>query len=214
MVTTISTIADGEGSADGADDARQRIMRATVECFRELGYEKSSMKKISARAGVSQALVHYHFETKANLFESTMDNLAQTLFATAAASLPQGKSVREGLAAGADLLYTLFSSNLDAVTFMVEFTAAANHNEFLRTAYVRYRDAQRRQLAFVLRAIAGDRAPAGLIDETVRLIETGLLGMSMQRPFSADESSFRADFDACIQTLTARFVDELESASV
>jgi AcrR family transcriptional regulator len=209
----MSTIPKNSAGAGAAADAR-RIMRATVESFRELGYGKSSMKKISARAGVSQALVHYHFDTEAKLFESTMDDLAQTLFAAAAASLPQGKSVREGLAAAADLLYTLFISNLDAVTFMVEFTAAANHNESLRTAYVRYRDAQRRQLAFVLRAIAGDHAPAGLIDETVRLIETGLLGMSMQRPFTTDESSFRADFDACIQTLTARFVDELESASV
>jgi AcrR family transcriptional regulator len=208
----MSTIADGESSAAGAADTRQRIMRATVECFREYGYEKSSMKKIAARAGVSQALVHYHFDTKANLFESTMDDLAQTVFAAAEAALPQGKSVRDGVAAGADLLYTLFISNLDAVTFMVEFTAAANHNQFLRTAYVRYRDAQRRQLGSVLRAIAGDRAPAGLIDETVRLIETGLLGMSMQRPFTTDESSFRADFDACIGSLTARFVDELESA--
>jgi AcrR family transcriptional regulator len=187
-------------------------MRATVECFRELGYGKCSVKKISARAGVSQALVHYHFDTEAKLFESTMDNLAKTLFAAAADALPQEKSVRGRMAAAADLFYTLYISNLDAVTFMVEFTAAANHDEFLRTAYVRYRDAQRRQLAFVLRAIAGDRAPADLINETVRSIETALLGMSMQRPFATDESSFRANFDACMTTLTARFVDELDSA--
>jgi AcrR family transcriptional regulator len=189
-------------------------MWATVECFRELGYEKSSMKKISARAGVSQALLHYHFETKAKLFESTMENLAQTLFAAAAAILPHGKSVREGLAEAADLLYTLFISNLDAVTFTVEFAAAANHNEFLRTAYVKYRDTQRRQLAYVIRDIAGERAPASLIDETVHLVETGLLGMSMQRPFISDEPSFRADFDAFIRTVTAHFVDKLESASL
>ncbi len=188
-------------------------MWATVECFREYGYEKSSMKKISARAGVSQALLHYHFETKAKLFESTMDNLAQTLFAAAADSLPQGKSAREGFTEAADLLYTLFISNLDAVTFTVEFAAAANHNEFLRTAYISYRDTQRRQLANVLRGIAGGRAPASLIDETVYLIETGLLGMSMQRPFVADERAFRADFDAYIHTVTASFIDKLDSAS-
>lgn len=188
-------------------------MRATVECFREYGYEKSSMKKISARAGVSQALLHYHFDTKAKLFESTMANLAQTLFAAAAAKLPHGKSLRESLSEAADLLYTLFINNLDAVTFMVEFAAAANHNEFLRAAYISYRDTQRQELANMLRGIAGDRAPASLINETVHLVETGLLGMSMQRPFVSDEPSFRADFDAYFQTVTLRFIDKLESAS-
>ncbi|MGH3633893.1 TetR/AcrR family transcriptional regulator [Mycobacterium sp.] len=208
----MTTIPKNPAGVRAVADAR-RIMRAAVACFRELGYGKSSMKKISARAGVSQSLLHYHFDTEANLFESTMANLAETMFAAAAASLPRGKSVQEGLAAAADLLYTLFISNPDAVTFTVELTAAANHNEFLRMAYASYRDAQRRQLANVLRGIVGDRAPASLIDETVRSIETVLLGMSMQRPFISDEPGFRADFDACIQTLTSRFIDKLESAS-
>jgi hypothetical protein len=70
-----------------------------------------------------------------------------------------------------------------AAFFEVEFAAAANHKEFLRTAYISYRDTQRRQLANVLRDIADERAPASLINETVHLIETGVLGMSMQRPF-------------------------------
>jgi hypothetical protein len=49
----------------------------------------------------------------------------------------------------------------------------------LRTAYVDYRDTQRRQLAELLRTIAGDEAPQHLVDEAVRLCEIVLLGMSM-----------------------------------
>jgi AcrR family transcriptional regulator len=188
-------------------------MRATVECLRELGYEKCSTKKISARAGVSQALLRYHFESKAKLFDSTMENLAQTLFEAATAHLPYGTSVGEALEAAADLLYTLFICDLDAITFAVEFTAAANHDESLCTAYVSYRDTQRRQLASLLRGIAGERAPASLIDETVHLVEAGLLGMSMQRPFISDEPSFRADFDAYMHMVISHFIDNLESAS-
>ena len=154
---------------------------------------------------MSQALLHYHFETKAKLFESTMNDLAQTLFANASAHLPRGKSVRDGFTAAPDLLYTLFINNLDAATFMVGCAAAANHTEFLRTAYVNYRDAQRRHLADALHGIAGDRASSGLIDETVHMIEIGLLGMSMQRPFVSDEPSFRADFDAFIYMVSSHF---------
>src|ERR1700722_18885900 len=156
---TVSNAEDSAGSAVTAGDARQRILQATMQCFREYGYEKSSMKLISAKAGVSQTLLHYHFEGKEKLFQAAIDDMAKTLFATASARLSKGVSVRDGLTKSAGLLYTLFIDNLDVVTFMVEFAAAANHNEFLREAYVEYRDTQRWQFANVLRTFAGEDAP-------------------------------------------------------
>ena len=211
LTATVSKAEDGAGPAVTAGDARQRILQATMQCFRAFGYEKSSMKLIAAKAGVSQTLLHYHFETKEKLFESAIDDMAKTLFATASAQLSYGVSVRDGLTEAAGLLYTLFIDNLDTVTFLVEFAAAANHNEFLRTAYVDSRDTQRRQLAEVLRTIVGDDAPKGLIDESVRLIEIMLLGMSMQRPFVSDTPGFRADFDAFVDMLTSRLTEGLDS---
>ena len=212
MVTaTVSKAEDSAGPAVTASDARQRILQATMQCFRAYGYEKSSMKLIAAKAGVSQTLLHYHFETKEKLFESAINDMAKTLFATASAQLSHGVSVRDGLTEAAGLLYTLFIDNLDSVTFLVEFAAAANHNEFLRTAYVDSRDTQRRQFAEVLRAIVGDDAPKGLIDESVHLIEIVVLGMSMQRPFVSDTAGFRADFDAFVHMITSRLSEGLDS---
>ncbi|OBI30461.1 TetR family transcriptional regulator [Mycobacterium sp. E1386] len=200
-------------TGDTAGDTRQRILRTTMRCFCAYGYEKSSMKLISTKAGVSQTLLHYHFETKEKLFQAAIDDMARNMFATAAARLSQAASVRDRLSEAAGLLYTLFIDDIDAVTFMVEFAAAANHNEFLRTAYVDYRDTQRRQLAELLRTIAGDAAPQHLIDEAVRLCEIVLLGMAMQRPFIADTSGFRADFDAFAEMIAARFTERLDSKS-
>ncbi|OJZ69934.1 TetR family transcriptional regulator [Mycobacterium paraffinicum] len=193
-----------------AGDARQRILQTTIQCFCAYGYEKSSMKLISTKAGVSQTLLHYHFETKEKLFQAAIDDMAKRMFATAATRLPHRTSVREGLTGAAGLMYALFIDNIDAVTFMVEFAAAANHNEFLRTAYVDYRDKQRRQLGEAFRRIAGDGVPQRLIDESVRLFETVLLGMSMQRPFVSDTSAFRRDFDVFAQLLAARITAGLE----
>ncbi|OBI25350.1 TetR/AcrR family transcriptional regulator [Mycobacterium sp. E2238] len=200
-------------TGDTAGDTRQRILRTTMRCFCAYGYEKSSMKLISTEAGVSQTLLHYHFETKEKLFQAAIDDMARNMFATAAARLSQAASVPDRLADAAGLLYTLFIDDIDAVTFMVEFAAAANHNEFLRTAYVDYRDTQRRQLAELLRTIAGDEVPQRLIDEAVRLCEIVLLGMAMQRPFIADTSGFRADFDAFAEMIAARFTERLDSTS-
>ncbi len=211
LTATVSKAEDAAGSAVTARDARQRILQTTMQCFCAYGYEKSSMKLISAKAGVSQTLLHYHFETKEKLFQTAIGDMAKTMFATASAQLSHGVSVRDGLTEAAGLLYTLFIDNLDSVTFMVEFAAAANHNEFLRTAYVDYRDTQRRQFGEALRTIAGADAPQGLIDESVRLVEIVLLGMSMQRPFVSDSSDFRGDFDAIAQMLAARLTEGLDS---
>ncbi len=205
MVT--AAVSTPEGSAG---DARQRILQTTIQCFCAFGYEKSSMKLISTKAGVSQTLLHYHFETKEKLFQAAIDDMAKRMFAAASTQLPHGLSVREGLTEAAGLMYALFIDNIDAVMFMVEFAAAANHNEFLRTAYVDYRDTQRRQLAEALRGIAGNDAPQGLLDESVRLFEAVLLGMSMQRPFVSDTSGFRRDFDVFAQMFAARITEGLD----
>lgn len=202
---------DTAGSAMTAGDARQRILQTTVRCFGAYGYEKSSMKLISKEAGVSQTLLHYHFETKEKLFQAAIDDMAKTMFSAASARLADAVSVGDGLTKAGDLVYTLFIDNLDAVTFMVEFAAAANHNEFLRTAYVDYRDTQRQRLAELLRIIVGDDAPQGLIDETVHLFEIVLLGMSMQRPFISDTSRFRDDFDAFARMIAAHITEGLDS---
>ena len=210
LTATVSKPEEPAGPAVTAGDARQRILQTTIQCFCAYGYEKSSMKLISTKAGVSQTLLHYHFETKEKLFQAAIDDMAKRLFAAASAQLPRGVSVRDGLTKAANLMYALFIDNIDAVTFMVEFAAAANHNEFLRIAYVDYRDTQRRQLAEALRHIAGDDVPQRLIDESVRLFETVLLGMSMQRPFVSDTSGFRRDFDVFAQVLAARITEGLE----
>lgn len=211
MTAALSQAKDRGGSPVASGDARQRILGATMQCFRAYGYEKSSMKLISAKAGVSQTLLHYHFESKEKLFQAAIDDMAKSMFAAASGQLPHGLSVHDRLTEAAGLLYTLFIDNLDAVTFMVEFAAAANHNEFLWAAYVDYRDTQRRQFAEVLRSIVGDDAPQGLIDESVHLVEIALLGMSMQRPFVSDLPGFRRDFDAFVEMFVYRLTKGMDA---
>jgi AcrR family transcriptional regulator len=211
LTATVPKARDTADSAVTAGDARQRILQTTVRCFGAYGYEKSSMKLISAKAGVSQTLLHYHFETKEKLFQAAIDDMAKKMFSAASARLADRMSVGDSLNEAADLVYALFIDNLDAVTFMVEFAAAANHNEFLRTAYVDYRDTQRRRLAELLRTIVGDDAPPGLIDETVHLLEIVLLGMSMQRPFISDTARFRGDFDAFARMIATHITEGLNS---
>lgn len=47
-------------------------MRAALEVFAELGFEAASTTEIARRAGVTQPLVHYHFENKERLWEAAV----------------------------------------------------------------------------------------------------------------------------------------------
>ena len=174
-----------------------RILAAAFVCFCEFGYEKSSMKRIALRAGVSQALLHHHFDTKERLLQSAIGKMTADLFSTAADLLPQRGSVVERLDAAKELLYALFVNNLVAASFTVEFAAAANHNESLKQAYSDHQQTQRRNVARFIE----DLTPGAESDLSVGLIETFLLGMAMRRPFTNDETAFRAEFDAHAQLL-------------
>jgi AcrR family transcriptional regulator len=180
-----------------ATNARTRILATAFECFCEFGYEKSSMKRIAARAGVSQPLLHHHFDTKERLLQSAIGEMTAGMFLTAADQLPQRGSTAERLDAAKELLYGLFVNNLLAASFMVEFAAAANHNESLRQAYLNHQQTQRRNLVRFI----GELVPGAEVDLSVGLFETFVLGMAMRRAFTTDQTAFRASFDTHAQLL-------------
>ncbi len=195
-------------------DARQRILDATVECFRAYGYEKSSMRLIANTAKVSQTLLHYHFETKEKLFDAAINDVATKLFAAAETQLMPADSVATDWPMRPACCTPCSSTTSTRSRSSSSSGAAANHNEFLRTAYLEFRDTQRRQFAGLLRSIAGgDAAPEHVIDESVRLMEVVLLGgMSMQRPpFASDQERLRGDFDSFVVMLITRLFEGLAS---
>ncbi|MEP7344777.1 MAG: TetR/AcrR family transcriptional regulator [Gemmatimonadaceae bacterium] len=55
---------------------RVRLLQATVDCVRRLGVAKTSIKAVAREAGVSKALVLYHFGRKNLLLASTSEWLA------------------------------------------------------------------------------------------------------------------------------------------
>jgi len=56
----------------GLAPALPRILSAAEEEFSNAGFEGAGMKAIATRAGVSQALLHYHFGTKERLYEAVI----------------------------------------------------------------------------------------------------------------------------------------------
>jgi len=55
-----------------AEDARNRILAATADCLVRDGLAKVRMAGIAQAAGVSSGLLHYHFDTKEQLFAEVL----------------------------------------------------------------------------------------------------------------------------------------------
>ncbi|MDR1577988.1 MAG: TetR/AcrR family transcriptional regulator [Deltaproteobacteria bacterium] len=54
---------------------RQTIMEKAIEIFAEKGVLATSLKEISQRANITTATLYYHFSSRENLIEETLENL-------------------------------------------------------------------------------------------------------------------------------------------
>ncbi|MGN7455329.1 TetR family transcriptional regulator [Paenibacillus pasadenensis] len=79
-----------------ADARRAQIFEATIRTLDEIGYIRASMAQIAKRAGISAALISYHYRDKNDLMDYALMKLATDLSSsvlerTAAASGPREK---------------------------------------------------------------------------------------------------------------------------
>ena len=63
--------------AAGRDDARERILAAAEQLFAQKGIDKSSMRELTALAGVNVASVNYYFRSKDGLAEELLDSVSR-----------------------------------------------------------------------------------------------------------------------------------------
>jgi len=56
-------------------DTREQIRAVALELFAEQGYEKTSLREIAERLGVTKAAVYYHYRTKEEILENLFSDL-------------------------------------------------------------------------------------------------------------------------------------------
>jgi AcrR family transcriptional regulator len=66
-------------SRPSADPTRERILAAALDLFSERSFEGATTREIAARAGVTQPLLNYHFQSKDALWRAAVDTLFEDL---------------------------------------------------------------------------------------------------------------------------------------
>jgi AcrR family transcriptional regulator len=90
-----------------SDESRQRIMAAAVELFREVGFEKATMRSIAERADVSLGNAYYYYPAKEYLVISLYEQIN-------AEQLKRSRSVQIDGAAVESSLLSVFTAQLNA----------------------------------------------------------------------------------------------------
>ena len=60
-----------------ADDRREQLLRAAIECFAQLGYRGTTTAQLAKAAGVSEPVLYQHFKSKHDLFVALVEQVGR-----------------------------------------------------------------------------------------------------------------------------------------
>ena len=130
---------------------RRRLIEATAQIMHDEGYAAATSRRVAARAGVRQPLVHYYFPTMDDLFLAVLREGADAALDEMRAALIND-----------DPLGTLWAINSDSrrTVLNAEFMALANHRKAIGVELAAYaervRDIETAAVTVALRASGVD----------------------------------------------------------
>jgi TetR/AcrR family transcriptional regulator, regulator of autoinduction and epiphytic fitness len=136
-----------------ADDGgtRRRLLEATAQIMHDEGYAAATSRRVAAKAGIRQPLVHYYFPTMDDLFLAVLREGADVALDQMRAALTDDNPLRALWALNSDPRRTVLNT---------EFMALANHRKAIGVelkAYAeRVRDMETAAVTLVLRASGVD----------------------------------------------------------
>lgn len=154
-------------------NTEQAILQAAEALFLKQGFAQTTTKQIAQQAGCNQALVHYYFRTKDNLFERILEEKVHFVADNFSAINAESISLEERIEKLVEVHFTLFNRNPRLVPFI--FTELFYDTQRLRPVLVqirRYATALFARFDALLQqeARAGHIRPVTTLDLTLTII--------------------------------------------
>jgi AcrR family transcriptional regulator len=172
-------------------NAPERILAAAAECAGQLGAAQVSLQTVAGAAGVSKALIHYHFRDRDALLARLADWLAGALVEGEELALAEADA-----AGGLDALWAWMAAELASGRIRALVDLAQERGDVVRAAVRRSREARRAQSTRTIERLFASmaltpRLPAPLVaDVTVAFVD-GLAGEAAVEP----DANLRLRFD-------------------
>ena len=65
--------------SDVAEERKDQIVKATIHCITQHGYDNFSMQDVARKAGVSKGIIHYYFLNKDDLMMSVLCRISKDI---------------------------------------------------------------------------------------------------------------------------------------
>ena len=168
-----------------------RILAAAAECAGQLGAAQVSLQAVADAAGVSKALIHYHFRDRDELLARLADWLTAAYVEGEALSLADA-SVTTGL----DALWRWLEGELASGRLRALVDLGQERGPAVRDAVRRSRAERRAQMTVTIETLFGavaltPRLPAPLVADVAVAFLDGLAGEAAIEP----EANLRLRFD-------------------
>jgi AcrR family transcriptional regulator len=135
-------------------DTRSRVQKVALELFAEQGYEKTSLREIAERLGVTKAALYYHFPSKEAIVHSFTDDY----FAEIDALVDWAKDQPQNYETRREILHRyvgIVLAGSEVFRFLHQNQASVQAMEAGKDRFARFRD----RLDALVGAIAGPDAP-------------------------------------------------------
>ena len=193
--------------ARSPEGAIRKILDAAQECIGRAGFDGVSMKEIAHTAGVSKALVHYHFHTKEQLFLEGQAQAVRHLVGRLEALAQEARPAPEQALKGLDQVWALLVRFRAQVPLTLEMWSQSTRRPDLRQRVEEFNVETRRLTERGLRATLGpdvERLPLPP-ERVAKLLQTTLWGTGVQAWLEND----RAEADRMYGDLRVRFAEIL-----
>ena len=119
-------------------DTRSRVQKVALELFAEQGYEKTSLREIAERLGVTKAALYYHFKSKEDIVHSFTDDYFTELDALVdwAKDQPRGEENRREIL---DRYVSIVLASSEVFRFLEQNRASVQSMEAGKERFARVR---------------------------------------------------------------------------
>ena len=119
-------------------DTRSRVQKVALELFAEQGYEKTSLREIAERLGVTKAALYYHFKSKEDIVHSFTDDYFADLDTLVdwAKSQPRGEENRREIL---DRYVSIVLASSEVFRFLEQNRASVQSMEAGKERFARVR---------------------------------------------------------------------------
>jgi betaine-aldehyde dehydrogenase len=198
--------ADAPGDAASAAaavpeaDRRRQFIAVTIDCLAELGYVRTTLAQIAARAGVSPGLVAHYFGDKDGLLEATFRHLARRVGDLVRARLRLARTPRARVQAVIEANLAPQEWDLRTASAWLAFWGQVLHVRGLKRVQRIYQQRTLSTLRFALARLVPEAQARRLAAMVAAMIDGVWLRAALSEWAEADSESARA--------LLTAFVDD------